>query len=87
MTIEEVDMTGIETTLMTVVPLLVVAGLVIVTLSVVYAVRTWRAQSAALATRRDVAEIKQILQSQGRSSQPARPESSDDIKAGPKIAG
>lgn len=67
---DRADLFGLNDTIGLIITILAIGSLILGGLSLVYAIRSWMAQSAAFQTRKDVAEIKQILQDIKQSTAP-----------------
>lgn len=67
---DSADLLGINEALGTIILLLSIGSLILGGLGLVYAIRTWMAQSAAFQTRKDVAEIRRLLQDMKQPTAP-----------------
>lgn len=83
--VADLDLLGLNQTLGLILTIVTIGSIVLTVIGILYGIRTWMAQTAAFKTRRDVAEIKQMLASQ-QIKPVSSPPRDDEIKAGPKIA-
>lgn len=86
----ELDLLGLESAIGTILLIATIGGILLTVLGIIYAVRSWMAQTAALETRKDVAEIKRQLEAMNRPVTPpvqsTTPDRREIINDGPKIA-
>lgn len=85
----DLDLLGLNETIGLILMIVIVGGIILTILGLLYAIRTWMAQSAAFQTRKDVAEIKRMLQDMNRPAPaptPPAPTRKDPAENGPKLA-
>lgn len=81
------DISSLEQMITIALGIATLAGLLLAIFGVIYGIRTWMAQTAVFKIRKDIAEIKQMLNSAKAHNQPQSPAPvNSDITDGPKLA-
>lgn len=81
------DISSLEQMITIALGIATLAGLLLAIFGVIYGIRTWMAQTAVFKIRKDIAEIKQMLNSAKAHNQSQAPDSvNSDITDGPKLA-